>query len=67
MSDELKVTDTETREWMDKLSVEDKAELKRQALLKRAIEMSQPDKPVDWGSLSSEQFEQEKRKLFKNG
>jgi hypothetical protein len=44
---ELKVTDTETREWMDKLSAEDKSELKRQALLKRAIELSQPETAPD--------------------
>ena len=65
MSDELKVTDTETRAWMDALSTEDKAEVKRQALLKRAIELTQPDNPVDWGSLTNEQFEAEKRKVMK--
>jgi hypothetical protein len=65
MSDELKVTDTETRAWMDALTPEDKAELKRQALLKRAIELSQPDKPIEWGSLSDQDFEAAKRKLMK--
>jgi hypothetical protein len=50
---------------LEAATVEDKAELKRQALLKRAIELSQPETAVDWGSLTDEQFEAQKRKLFK--
>ena len=62
MSDDIKVTDEQTKEWMSKLTPEDRAELTRQALLKRALEMAQPDKPVDWGSLSDEDFRKEKAK-----
>ena len=41
------------------------AELMRlsRTLLKRALELAQPDKDVDWGSLSDEQFQAAKRKL----
>jgi hypothetical protein len=48
---------------MDALTPEDNAELKRQALLKRAIDLSQPAKEVDWGSLSDSEFEAQKRRL----
>jgi hypothetical protein len=51
MTDEtMKVTDTETRAWMEALTPEDRAELKRQALLKRAIELSQPEKAPDFSN-----------------
>lgn len=63
MSDEIKVTDAEAREWAANLSDADRQELKRQALLKRTLELTQPEKVVDWGSLSDGEFQAEKRKL----
>jgi hypothetical protein len=49
MSDEIKVTDAEAREWMANLSDQDKQELKRQALLKRSLELAQPEIEPDLG------------------
>jgi 16S rRNA U1498 N3-methylase RsmE len=66
-SDEIKVTDQEAREWAANLSDADKQELKRQALLKRAIELTEPPKQVDWGSLSEGEFQAELRKLKVGG
>jgi hypothetical protein len=57
MSEDIKVTDTETREWMAQLSDSDKQELKRRALERRAVELLQP-KPVapNFAGMSDEEF-----------
>jgi hypothetical protein len=56
-------TDAEAREWMAALTPEDKTELKRQALLKRAIELTQPEKEPELGKMSQGEFEAYKRSL----
>jgi hypothetical protein len=63
MSDEIKVTDAEAREWMANLSDQDKQELKRQALLKRSLELAQPEIEPDLGGMSDQEFAAYKRKL----
>ena len=63
MSDDIKVTDAEAREWAAALTPEDKAELKRQALLKRAIELSQPQPEPNLGAMSPAEFEAYKRSI----
>jgi hypothetical protein len=57
MSEDFKVTDIETREWMAQLSDADKQELKRRALEKRAVDLLQP-KPEspNFGGMSEEEF-----------
>jgi hypothetical protein len=63
MSDEIKVSHAEAREWMANLSDQDKQELKRQALLKRSLELAQPEKEPDLGKMSQGEFEAYKRSL----
>jgi hypothetical protein len=64
MSNEnIKVTDAEALEWASQLSDQDKAELKRQALLKRAIDLAQPDKPADVANMSDQEFTRYRRSL----
>jgi hypothetical protein len=55
MSEEIKVTDDEAREWASQLSDQDKAELKRQALLKRAIDLAQPPKEANLGAMDDQE------------
>jgi hypothetical protein len=62
MSD-IKVTDQEALDWANQLSDEDKAELRRQALLKRAIDLAQPDAAPDVASMSDQDFIRYKRSL----
>jgi hypothetical protein len=62
MSD-IKVTDQEAMEWANALSDQDKAELKRQALLKRALELAQPEKEPDVANMSDQEFTRYKRSL----
>jgi hypothetical protein len=61
MSD-IKVTDQEAMEWAGALSDADKAELRRQALLKRAVDLMQPDLAPDPANMTDQQFEEFKRK-----
>ena len=57
MTDEVKVTDAETREWMAQLSDADKQELKRRALERRAVELLQPEPAAPrFGAMSDEEF-----------
>jgi hypothetical protein len=59
MTDETKtgpVTDQEVSDWVKGLNESDQAELRRQALLKRAIDLAQPEKPLDLGSMTEAQF-----------
>jgi hypothetical protein len=65
MTDEIKVTDTETREWMAQLSENDKLELKRRALERRAVELLQPkaDMP-NLGGMSDSELREYTRKTF---
>jgi hypothetical protein len=56
MSEEIKVTDDEAREWASKLSDQDKVELKRQALLKRAIDLAQPEEEPNWAGMDEQTF-----------
>jgi hypothetical protein len=66
MTTEIKtgpVTDQEAAEWMNNLSNEDKQELRRQALLKRATDLSQPKAEPNLGNLSDAQFAAYKRSL----
>ena len=62
-SNEIKVTDAEALEWASQLSDADKAELKRQALLKRAIDLAQPNKEPDVANMSDADFNAYKRSL----
>jgi hypothetical protein len=62
MTDDVKVTDQEAREWAANLSDADKDELKRQALLKRAIDLAQPDQAPDVSNMSDGELENFKRK-----
>jgi hypothetical protein len=64
MSDDIKVTDAETREWMAQLSDADKQELKRRALERRAVELLQPNpEPPNFGGMSDQEFARYKMKL----
>jgi hypothetical protein len=48
---------------MANLSDQDKQELKRQALLKRSLELAQPEIEPDLGGMSDQEFAAYKRKL----
>jgi hypothetical protein len=63
MTEEIKVTDAEALEWASQLSDQDKAELKRQALLKRAIDLAQPKKEEDVAHMDEQEFTRYKRSL----
>jgi hypothetical protein len=54
--DDIKVTDSETREWMSRLSDEEKLELKRRALERRAVELLQPQPAPDFNSMTEQQI-----------
>jgi hypothetical protein len=56
MSDDIKVTDAETREWMASLSEADKLELKRRAMERRAVELLQPQPAPDFNSMTDQQL-----------
>jgi hypothetical protein len=56
MSDDIKVTDTETRQWMAQLSDEEKLELKRRALERRAVELLQPQPAPDFNAMTDQQL-----------
>jgi hypothetical protein len=60
---DIKVTDAEAREWADNLSDADKAELKRQALLRRAIDLAQPKQEPNLAGMSDAEFSAYKRSL----
>ena len=62
MSDEIKVTDEQALEWARNLSDQDKEELKRQALFKRALELADKKEP-NLGRLSDAEFEAYKRSI----
>jgi hypothetical protein len=63
MSEEIKVTDQEALEWAGQLSDQDKAELRRQALLKRAIDLARPDKAPDVANMTDQEFAAYRRSL----
>jgi hypothetical protein len=63
MSEEIKVTDQEALEWAGQLSDQDKAELKRQALLKRAIDLAQPKPVENPAQMDEQEFTRYKRSL----
>jgi hypothetical protein len=63
MSDEIKVTDKEALEWASQLSDQDKASLRTQALLKRAIDLAQPQKAPDPANMSDAEFAAYRRSL----
>jgi hypothetical protein len=56
------VTDEEVTEFVKGLNESDQVELRRQALLKRAIDLAQPEKPLDLGSMTEAQFREACRK-----
>jgi hypothetical protein len=61
LSDEIKVTDAETLDWMGQLSDSDKQTLKLRALERRATELLQPKPPApDFGSMSDQELERYK-------
>jgi hypothetical protein len=64
MSEEIKVTDDEAREWASQLSDQNKAELKRQALLKRAIDLAQPPKEANLGAMDDQEFLKWRRQQY---
>jgi hypothetical protein len=63
MSNEIKVTDAEALEWASQLSDQDKAELKRQALLKRAIDLAQPKPEENPAQMNEQEFAAYRRRL----
>jgi hypothetical protein len=63
MSNEIKVSDSEALEWANQLNADDKAELRRQALLKRALELAQPEPAPDVSTMSDAEFTRYKRSL----
>jgi hypothetical protein len=65
MSDDFKVSDAEARAWADALSPEHKEELKRQALLKRAIDLAQPDEQEpNWAAMDDATFLRVRREKY---
>jgi hypothetical protein len=54
--EDIKVTDLETREWMSRLSEEEKLELKRRAMERRAVELLQPQPAPDFNSMTEQQL-----------
>jgi hypothetical protein len=62
-NEDIKVTDAEALEWASQLSDQDKAELKRQALLKRAIDLAQPEKAPDLAKMTEPEFAAYRRSL----
>ena len=65
MSEDIKVTDSEAREWANNLSENDKVELKRQALFKRAIDLAQPDEgEPNWGAMDDQTFLKTRREKY---
>jgi hypothetical protein len=56
----VQVTDEEAREWMGNLNDADKAELKRRALERRAIELLQPQSEPEWSRLDDGDFLKER-------
>jgi hypothetical protein len=64
-NDEIKVTDAEAKEWASNLSEQDKVELKRQALLKRAIDLAQPEeKEPNWAAMDDQTFLRTRREKY---
>jgi hypothetical protein len=57
-----KVTDTETREWMAALSDDEKLELKRRAMERRAVELLQPQAAPDFNGMTEQQIAEYCRK-----
>jgi hypothetical protein len=65
VSDDIKVSDDEARKWASELSDQDKVELKRQALLKRAIDLAQPDEAEpNWASMDDQTFLRVRREKY---
>jgi hypothetical protein len=65
MSDQIKVSDSEALEWANQLSDQDKVELKRQALLKRAIDLAQPNEgEPNWGAMDDQTFLRVRREKY---
>ena len=62
-SDEIKVTDAETMEWMSQLSDAEKQELKRRALERRAVDLLQPKREPDLGAMTDAEFAAYRRSL----
>jgi hypothetical protein len=56
MSDDIKVSDSEAREWMAALSDSEKLELKRRALEKRAIELLQPRSAPNFSAMTEQEL-----------
>jgi hypothetical protein len=56
MSEDFKVTDIETREWMGQLSDADKQELRRRALERRAVDLLQPKPAPDFNAMTEQQI-----------
>jgi hypothetical protein len=54
--EDIKVTDAETREWMSRLSEDEKLELKRRAMERRAVELLQPQPAPDFNSMTEQQI-----------
>ena len=51
---EIKVQDSEVRQWMDALSEDEKLELKRRAMERRAVELLQPQSAPDFNAMSDQ-------------
>jgi hypothetical protein len=56
MSEDFKVTDSETRDWMSRLDENSKIELKRRALERRAVELLQPKPAPDFSAMTEQQI-----------
>jgi hypothetical protein len=58
------VSNEEVDAWIAGLSDTDKAELRRQQVQHKAV-TPEADKPIDWGSLSDQDFQAQVRRLTK--
>jgi hypothetical protein len=65
MSEDFKVevSDSETWEWISKLSDADKQELKRRALEQNAVMLLQPKAEPNLGAMEQAEFERYKRSI----
>ena len=57
------ITDQEALAWIKNLSTEDQAELRRQALQRRALELTEPKPAPNFGAMTQAEFEAYKRSL----
>jgi len=65
MSDQVKVSDQEALEWANNLTDNEKIELRRRALEKRAVELLQPEeKEPNWAAMDEQTFLKTRREKY---